>query len=165
MKKFFFSTLLFSILLGFVGCKDTPDFDSGSPYVFTLYIHLSDFADDVDVKLTNVSEEQQKYFSTKVTYNKEESLVVVDFCDPAATHPKKTDMFAHEYIFTLTSNSVLSQYPDGYQLKVVSNDTWSNVAKIYDKDGKEIPFVGYGNNDPNTNIKIEIDNAKSELPD
>lgn len=109
------------------------------------------------MKLTNVSAEQQKHFGTKVKYNKEESLVVVEFYDPSAIHPKG-QLFAHAYVLTMTSSSVLSQYPDGYPLKVVSNDGWTEVAKIYDKDGKEIPFVGYGNPISTQHIQIEIDN-------
>lgn len=140
----------------FSGYKRPRIIDEGYPYGFTLYIHLSDFSDDVKVSLP-------KYCTTEVTYNKEKSLVIVNLSDPSARTNRKEEYFAHAYVLTMTSSSVLSQYPDGYPLKVVSNDGWTEVAKIYDKDGKEIPFVGYGNPISTQHIQIEIDNGKSEI--
>ena len=43
---------------------------------------------------------------------------------------------AHEYIITFTGANIES----GTYIRVVTDDAWSEIDKIYDKDGNEIPF-------------------------
>ena len=46
------------------------------------------------------------------------------------------DIRAHEYIITFTGDNIES----GTYIRVVTDDVWSEIDKIYDKDGNEIPF-------------------------
>lgn len=146
MKKIYIPILL-STLLFLTGCKE-PIMDSHPLFFFNLDIHLSNYSDDILVK-------SDKGRMEKITFNDAENIVSFRFNDPESTFPKGS--LIQEYVFTLSSNSTLSKYPDGYNIKVVTNDRWTGVDKIYNNEGEEIPFIV----DPVNAYKlsIQIDNS------
>ncbi|MDU1891603.1 MAG: hypothetical protein E6767_13025 [Dysgonomonas sp.] len=148
MKKVIFSILICYLLL-LVGCKkDDGIIDSYPLFWVELNIYLSEFSDDISVKLN-------KGYIHKVELNEEGTYVKINFSDPESTHPK--EISSKEYILTLTSETAFPDYPSGYKVKLKTDNRWAEVSEIYNNEGEEISFTAL---ETSGHIKIEIDNTK-----
>ena len=133
MKKFYFLKGLFIILcivscfVLLAGCRYVEN--STVPFRMVLEVSLDDkFSKDITVTtsaghLNDIGFEEESY------------SIIIDISEPT-TREGIGARVPHEYVITLYGQNIES----GTYIRVVTNDVWSEIDKIYDKDGNEIPF-------------------------
>ena len=115
-----------SVLVLFSGCRMVDD--SAPLFWASLEIALGEkYSDNVTVT-SNAGVVQE------IESDRESSSIKFNINDHDSTSGE--DIRAHEYIITLTGANIES----GTYIRVVTDDAWSEIDKIYDKDGNEIPF-------------------------
>ena len=127
MKRELIFTMAVSIMLVlFSGCRMVDD--STPVFWASLEIVLGEkYSDNVTVT-SNAGVVQE------IESDRESSSIKFNINDHDSTSGE--DIRAHEYIITFTGANIES----GTYIRVVTNDIWSEIDKIYDKDGNEIPF-------------------------
>ena len=127
MKRELIFTMAVSIMLVlFSGCRMVDD--SAPLFWASLEIALGEkYSDNVTVT-SNAGVVQE------IESDRESSSIKFNINDHDSTSGE--DIRAHEYIITFTGANIES----GTYIRVVTDDAWSEIDKIYDKDGNEIPF-------------------------
>lgn len=126
-------SFLFCFLFMLSSCSN--DNEGNTPGLFSadLNIVLKAYSEDVSIDIN-------KGVINNIRFDQEESSLKIVFSDPASiAHRDETTM--QDYEFILKSKTVLSAYPLGYKLKVVSNKSWTAIEKVYDHNGDILPYT------------------------
>ena len=128
MKRKLIFTMAVSIMLVLLaGCRYVEN--STVPFWMVLEVSLDDkFSKDITVTTS-------AGYLTDIGFEEESHSIIIDISEPT-TREGIGARVPHEYVITLYGQNIES----GTYIRVVTNDIWSEIDKIYDKDGNEIPF-------------------------
>ena len=103
--------------------------NSTVPFWMVLEVSLDDkFSKDITVTTS-------AGYLNDIGFEEESHSIIIDISEPT-TREGIGARVPHEYVITLYGQNIES----GTYIRVVTNDIWSEIDKIYDKDGNEIPF-------------------------
>ena len=139
-----YSAIIFGIFM-LTSCNNDTECDTAPLFHVSSYIHLNKIADDITVELN-------QGIINMIKLGEDEPHIYIQFSDPASLS-QNNRIGSKEYILTITSKTVLPTYPLGYKIKIVSNELWTDVSKIYDSLDNEILFTR--NNINEITLKIE----------
>lgn len=128
MKRKLIFTMAVSIMLVLLaGCRYVEN--STVPFRMVLEVSLDDkFSKDITVTTS-------AGHLNDIGFEEESHSIIIDISEPT-TREGIGARVPHEYVITLYGQNIES----GTYIRVVTNDVWSEIDKIYDKDGNEIPF-------------------------
>ena len=115
------------MLVLLAGCRYVEN--STVPFRMVLEVSLDDkFSKDITVTTS-------AGHLNDIGFEEESHSIIIDISEPT-TREGIGARVPHEYVITLYGQNIESET----YIRVVTNDVWSEIDKIYDKDGNEIPF-------------------------